>query len=84
MVAHIRADDIPVVAVEREEAAHVHAQPFNHVVLRESELLDHVTQSRLDRREAEVFPQAAVRDHVDAGDLRTAQIEGDPVGLTVA
>ena len=83
VLARVDDVDLPVVAVQREQAAHVDAQRLDDVVVRQREALDDVADARLDGRQAEVRPQAPVGHDVDAGDLRAAEIERDPVRFAV-
>ena len=70
-------------AVQREQASHVHAQGLHHIVVGQREALDDVADAGLDGGQAEVRPQAPVGHDVDAGDLRAAEIERDPVRFAV-
>jgi hypothetical protein len=71
------------VAVEREQSPHVHIELRDQVVVGARELLNHVTQLRLDGRESHAAPQIAVGDNVNAGDLGAAEIEWYAVGFTM-
>ena len=75
--------DLPVVAVQGEQAADVDAQRVGDVVVRQREALDHVADARLDGRQAEIRPQAPVGHDVDARDLSAAEVERHPVRLAV-
>ena len=83
VLARVADVDLPVVAVQGEQAAHVHAQALDDVIAGQRQPLDHVADVRLDGRQSEVRPQAPVGHDVDAGDLGAAEIEGNAVGFPV-
>jgi len=71
------------VAVEGEQPPHVHSPLLEDILVREGQLLDVVAQPWLNGGQPQRLAQVAIGDHVDARDLRAAQIEGDAVGFTV-
>ena len=82
-VTHVRIDNVPIMTIEREQAAHVNAETFNHIVVGQGQLLDHVAQLRLDRRQAQERAQVVISHNMDARDLCAAQVERDTVGFLV-